>query len=194
MDRKRNEPKGQTGQVHEMRKVLGRLVDSLERQRTMAMSVEQDLAVLQRVLSPAPVKPPLRAARREGCYEELQRRQAQSGAGMLEIHFEGAGARVRLNGAGWFSLAALPALLLLIISDDSNREDDGFPRWQTHAEIAEQLRARSGRASFVPTKVPHLVHRLRKALRENDANPFWVETSGSKGVRFLQLRREVQDF
>jgi len=138
-----------------------------------------------------PVRP--RAVRREGKCEAALRKLAERGARSLEIAVEGNVARARLEGEEWFDLPERVAMLLLIISDDSSRDADGFPVWRTSREISALLNKAAHLPKIGPRGVSNLVWRLRRELTANGANKFWVETAESKkGVRFRHRGRVVE--
>ncbi len=145
-----------------------------------------------RELAGGSVPPTIRERRRERRFEGLLRQLARRGDSTLEIRFEYDFAFVRIDGAEEFDVASRLALFLEIISNGSCRESDGFSCWHSRAEIAEFLNRTPGK-QISPRSVTNLVHRLRKTLAENGANPFYVETLETKGVRFRYRRRIERD-
>ncbi len=167
------------------------LVSLLARATRLAESLEHGSKKLERELAGGSVPRAIPERRRERRFEGLLKQLAEPGASALEIRFDYDFAFVRIDGAEEFDVAARPALFLEIISTGTRPlENDGFCRWHSHREIAELLNRAPGR-HILPESVTNLVHRLRKTLVKNGANPFYVETQELKGVRFRYRRRKI---
>lgn len=169
---------------------LRRLVRLSVALQELAVDVSMELAIIRRTLA-ADASGRLEAvvecallraahARRQG-----EIRAAVAGAGKLELRWQRTGAAlVRIDEGQWFRLARGDARLLSVLTGGAE-EPDGFPAWQSYKQLAEHLRRQNG---VSPTRgaIKESVHRIRRALKAADLNPFLLQVDRRQGgLRFL---------
>lgn len=122
-----------------------------------------------------------RWARRSSPTNDLLRK-----AGALNIDVDpdaGGAVWIRIDYGRPFRLRPKLGALMAVLRAAADRgADDGFPRWTTRGELAQQLAAFTGHA-YAPRRVTQLVSALRSAFESEDANPHLIETDGHDSVR-----------
>lgn len=170
-----------------------RLVERLSRAEELADALALDLEEIERALAGTGSQ----AVAAVGCPSPglgdrgALARTAEAGVAALSVEWSSDGAaEVRLDGGKAFRLPAGLAELLEVLALDSGRGADGLVGWKSLDEVAILVGKRRGR----PVRrhaVTQLVYRLRRELFARGAvNPYLVQSSRRRGVRFA-LRRSA---
>jgi hypothetical protein len=120
-------------------------------------------------------------------------RAASTGAWKMEMRFNGSGAAlVRVDEGKWFRLARGDARLLSVLTRSNPVDADGFPSWQTYAQLAEELGRKAG---VLPTRraLVESVFRIRRALKGVDLNPYLLRVDRKLGRLKFLLRSGPHD-
>lgn len=162
-----------TAQAARMEERIYSLTALLEEQIGILCEMMGNLP-LGTVHTPAPSNPP---------QDVLLAKAALKGVGSVRLGPTGRNGSklVVIDDEDPFVLPETPAEFLALLLDAAPAED-GFPRWQTKAELAALLETRLHRR-FTLHGVSHLRYRLAKRLCAEGHNPHLVMTS-SEGIRF----------
>lgn len=181
----------------DVKKQLNTLLTKIDQADLLADSLSFDIAALEKFFETGrmpPVSPQATPGRRQERTQadEHLRQLAATGAHSLETKLRADGDfEVRIDGGKRFTLPPLLADVLRILAIDNGPSNDELVGWKTLDEVAILLGKETGR----PVKkhaVTQNVYRLRKAMfAQGGANPYLIQTSRQRGVRFAQRRRAV---
>jgi hypothetical protein len=166
---------------------LARLAEDVQ---NLAVDLESELAVLQRVLradATGRLDAAIEYAAARGREAQLreQLRTSAVGASKLETRAGTNGAvMVRIDDGQWFRLSRADARILALLIRQPLAAD-GFPGWMSYDELGEQIAQKTG---SLPTRraVIESVYRVRKALKEVDLNQYLLRVDPKPGrLRFL---------
>ena len=179
----------------DVKRRLHTLLARIDQAELLADSLSLDVAALEEFfetgqLTQSTAHPSLSRRQSNAQVDEQLRRLAEAGAHSLEIKLRADGlAEVRIDGGKRFTLPPLLADVLHILAIDNGPSNDDLVGWKTLDEVAILLAKDTGR-QVKKHAVTQNVYRLRKAMfAQGGANPFLIQTSRRRGVRFARRRR-----
>ena len=182
--------------LHALQGKLKKLADMVSKAEELAANIECELAALVTEAeheSPAMHSGDMRSSRSvpRTCGRNPRVRRLHGGvAQSLRIASRPDGtAVVQVDRGAKMVLAATLARLLIILSTDNDRSDDGVVGWKTFEEVAILMEKKTGRRHSRGA-VNQLIYRLRKEFMENGASMDPIQTSRKLGMRFALKRSD----